>query len=121
MRADSIATRAERGLAAPGPRSPVPGPPIRPNDSSIRIGTVNGTGATSANPLLTQTICRMGIPMSGKNAFPSNRQGLPTWYEIRVSRDGHVARAGRFDLVAALNPATYAKDVAEVRPGGWLL
>ena len=91
------------------------------NDFALRIGTVNGTGSASANSLLMQTIFRMGIPVSGKNIFPSNIQGLPTWYEIRVSKDGYTARPPRIDLVVALNTATYAKDVASVRPGGYLL
>ena len=91
------------------------------NDFAFKIGTVNGTGSASANALFMQAIFRMGIPVSGKNVFPSNIQGLPTWYEIRVNRDGYTARATRFDLVVALNPATYARDVAEVRPGGFLL
>src|SRR6478609_5910839 len=68
-----------------------------------------------------QSIYRMGIPVSGKNLFPSNIQGLPTWYEIRVSKDGYTARPAHVDLVVALNPETYAKDVAAVRPGGYLL
>ncbi|HKG91467.1 MAG TPA: 2-oxoacid:acceptor oxidoreductase subunit alpha, partial [Gemmatimonadaceae bacterium] len=91
------------------------------NDFAFKIGTVNGTGSASANALLMQAIFRMGIPISGKNVFPSNIQGLPTWYEMRVSKDGYMARPSRFDLVLALNPATYAKDVAEVRPGGYLV
>ena len=91
------------------------------NDFAFKIGTVNGTGSASANGLLMQAIFRMGIPVSGKNVFPSNIQGLPTWYEIRVSKDGYTARPAEVDLVVALNPATYAKDVASVRPGGWLL
>ena len=91
------------------------------NDFAFKIGTVNGTGSASANGLLMQTIFRMGVPVSGKNVFPSNIQGLPTWYEIRVSKDGYTARPAEVDLVVALNPATYAKDVASVRPGGWLL
>ena len=91
------------------------------NDFALRIGTVNGTGSASANSLLMQTIFRMGIPVSGKNIFPSNIQGLPTWYEIRVSKDGYTARPPLIDLVVALNTATYAKDVASVRPGGYLL
>jgi 2-oxoglutarate ferredoxin oxidoreductase subunit alpha len=91
------------------------------NDFAFKIGTVNGTGSASANGLIMQAIFRMGIPVSGKNVFPSNIQGLPTWYEIRVNRDGYTARAPRFDLVVALNPATYQRDVAEVRPGGFLL
>ena len=91
------------------------------NDFAFKIGTVNGTGSASANGLLMQAIFRMGIPVSGKNVFPSNIQGLPTWYEIRVSKDGYTARPAEVDLVVALNPATYAKDVAAVRSGGWLL
>ena len=91
------------------------------NDFAFKIGTVNGTGSASANGLLMQAIFRMGIPVTGKNIFPSNIQGLPTWYEIRVSKDGYTARPSQVDLVVALNPATYAKDVATVRPGGYLL
>jgi 2-oxoglutarate/2-oxoacid ferredoxin oxidoreductase subunit alpha len=91
------------------------------NDFAFKIGTVNGTGSASANGLLMQAIFRMGIPVTGKNVFPSNIQGLPTWYEIRVSKDGYTARPEHVDLVVALNPETYAKDVAAVRPGGYLL
>ncbi len=91
------------------------------NDFAFKIGTVNGTGSASANGLLMQAIFRMGIPVTGKNIFPSNIQGLPTWYEIRVSKDGYTARPAAVDLVVALNPSTYAKDVATVRPGGYLL
>jgi 2-oxoglutarate ferredoxin oxidoreductase subunit alpha len=91
------------------------------NDFAFKIGTVNGTGSASANSLLMQAIFRMGIPVSGKNVFPSNIQGLPTWYEIRVNKDGYTARPSELDLVVALNPETYAKDVASVRPGGYLL
>jgi 2-oxoglutarate ferredoxin oxidoreductase subunit alpha len=91
------------------------------NDFAFKIATVNGTGSASANSLLMQAIFRMGIPVSGKNVFPSNIQGLPTWYEIRVSKDGYTARPSEVDMVVALNPETYAKDVAAVRPGGYLL
>ena len=91
------------------------------NDFAFRIGTVNGTGSASANSLLMQAIFRMGIPVTGKNVFPSNIQGLPTWYEIRVSKEGYTARPDQIDLVVALNPETYKKDVAMVRPGGYLL
>ena len=93
----------------------------RVNDFAFKIATANGTGSASANGLIMQTIFRMGIPVTGKNLFPSNIQGLPTWYEIRVSKDGYTARTPVFDLVLALNAATYAKDVAEVRSGGWLV
>ena len=93
----------------------------RVNDFAFKIATANGTGSASANGLLMQAIFRMGVPVTGKNVFPSNIQGLPTWYEIRVNKDGYTARTPHFDLMAALNAATYDKDVAEVRSGGWLL
>jgi 2-oxoglutarate/2-oxoacid ferredoxin oxidoreductase subunit alpha len=93
----------------------------RVNDFAFKIATANGTGSASANGLIMQAIFRMGIPVTGKNVFPSNIQGLPTWYEIRVSKDGYTARTPHFDLMVALNAATYAKDVAEVRSGGWLM
>ena len=93
----------------------------RVNDFAFKIATANGTGSASANGLIMQAIFRMGIPVTGKNVFPSNIQGLPTWYEIRVNKHGYTARTPVFDLMVALNAATYAKDVAEVRPGGWLL
>ena len=95
--------------------------PDRTNRFAFKIATVNGTGSASANALLRQAIFRMGIPVSGKNLFPSNIQGLPTWYEIRVDADGHTARTPRFDLMVAMNVATYARDVAEVVPGGWVM
>jgi 2-oxoglutarate ferredoxin oxidoreductase subunit alpha len=93
----------------------------RVNDFAFRVATVNGTGSASANGLILKTIHRMGVPVSGKNVFPSNIQGLPTWYELRVNRKGHLARTPRFDLIVAMNPSTYAVDVAEVQPGGWIL
>ena len=96
-------------------------PNSRINDFTIKIATVNGTGSASANTLLMKSIFRSGVPVMGKNFFPSNIQGLPTWYEIRVSRDGYVARSGTVDLMVALNPETYARDVREVATGGYLL
>lgn len=93
----------------------------RVNDFAFKIATANGTGSASANGLIMQAIFRMGVPVTGKNLFPSNIQGLPTWYEIRVNKDGYTARTPIFDLMVALNAATYSKDVAEVRSGGWLL
>jgi 2-oxoglutarate ferredoxin oxidoreductase subunit alpha len=91
------------------------------NDFTFKIATVNGTGSSTANSLLMQAIFRMGIPVVGKNVFPSNIQGLPTWYEIRVSKDGYTARTAPFDLMVAMNPGTYERDVADIREGGWLL
>jgi len=91
------------------------------NDVVVRIATVNGTGSASANGLLMKSIFRMGVPVVGKNYFPSNIQGLPTWYEVRVSGDGYNARSDRVDVMVAMNAQTYAKDLADVRAGGWLL
>ena len=96
-------------------------PQDRVNDFVIKLANVNGTGSASANTLLMKSIFRMGIPVMGKNYFPSNIQGLPTWYEIRVTRDGYVARSGRVDFMVAMNVETYHKDVREVSPGGFLL
>ena len=91
------------------------------NDVVVKIATVNGTGSASANGLLMKSIFRMGIPVVGKNYFPSNIQGLPTWYEIRVTGQGFQARADRVDIMVAMNAQTYADDMAEVRSGGWLI
>jgi 2-oxoglutarate/2-oxoacid ferredoxin oxidoreductase subunit alpha len=91
------------------------------NDFSIKIATVNGTGSASANTLLMKSIFRSGIPVMGKNYFPSNIQGLPTWYEIRITRDGYVARSGKVDVMVAMNAETYARDAKEVTPGGYLV
>jgi 2-oxoglutarate ferredoxin oxidoreductase subunit alpha len=91
------------------------------NDFAIKLANVNGTGSASANGLLMQAIFRMGIPVSGKNLFPSNIQGLPTWYEIRVNKNGHTARALDYDLMVTMNSQTYAKDIREVRSGGYVL
>src|SRR5579864_3851409 len=93
----------------------------RVNDFAVKLANVNGTGSASANGLLMQAIFRMGIPVSGKNLFPSNIQGLPTWYEIRVNKDGHTARALDYDLMVAMNSQTYGRDIREVREGGYLL
>ncbi len=91
------------------------------NNFALKLANVNGTGSASANSLLMQAIFRMGIPVSGKNLFPSNIQGLPTWYEIRVNRSGYTARALDYDLMVAMNSQTYAEDIAEVASGGYVL
>lgn len=91
------------------------------NDVVIKIATVNGTGSASANGLLMKSIFRMGIPVVGKNYFPSNIQGLPTWYEIRVTGEGYQSRSDRVDVMIAMNAQTYARDLAEVSSGGWLI
>src|SRR5688500_20390898 len=77
--------------------------PDRLNNFAIKIATVNGTGSASANTLLMKSIFRSGVPVMGKNYFPSNIQGLPTWYEIRVTKDAYVARSGTVDLMVAMN------------------
>ena len=91
------------------------------NDVVIKVATVNGTGSASANGLLRKAIFRMGVPVVGKNYFPSNIQGLPTWYEIRVTGDGYCCRSDRVDIMVAMNAQTYARDMAEVEPGGCLI
>ena len=91
------------------------------NDVVIKIATVNGTGSASANGLLMKSIFRMGVPVVGKNYFPSNIQGLPTWYEIRVTGDGYQSRSNRVDVMVAMNAQTYARDMVDLVPGGWLI
>jgi 2-oxoglutarate ferredoxin oxidoreductase subunit alpha len=95
--------------------------PERVNDFVIKIGTVNGTGSASANGLLMKAVFRSGVPVVGKNYFPSNIQGAPTWYEIRVTRAGYRARAGQVDIMVALNPESYARDLQEVVSGGYFV
>jgi 2-oxoglutarate ferredoxin oxidoreductase subunit alpha len=91
------------------------------NDVVIKIATVNGTGSASANGLLRKAIFRMGVPVVGKNYFPSNIQGLPTWYEIRVTGDNYSCRSDRVDVMVAMNAQTYARDLKDVEPGGCLI
>lgn len=93
----------------------------RVNDVVIKIGTVNGTGSASANGLLMKSVFRMGIPVVGKNYFPSNIQGLPTWYEVRVTGDGYRSRADHVDIMVAMNAQTLTRDMAELVSGGWLI
>ena len=91
------------------------------NDFVVRFANVNGTGSASANALFTKAIFRMGIPVTPKNIFPSNIQGLPTWYEVRVSEKGHLGRREGVDLMVSVNPQSMAKDYADVRAGGYFL
>jgi 2-oxoglutarate ferredoxin oxidoreductase subunit alpha len=88
------------------------------NDFSINVATVNGSGSQSANSVLLKSIFGMGVPVSGKNLFPSNIAGLPTWYTIRASKDGYVARTRVFEVLVALNPDTARQDVLDLPPGG---
>ncbi len=91
------------------------------NDFVVKFANVNGSGSASANELFARSVLRMGVPVATRNIFPSNIQGLPTWYEVRVSGEGWIGRRGGVDLVVPMNPQTWNKDIAEVEPGGYLL
>ena len=91
------------------------------NDFSIQIATVNGSGSQSANNILLRTIFQMGVPVSGKNMFPSNIAGLPTWFTIRASKDGYIARKKEIDLLIAMNAETAQDDVKTLAPGASVL
>ena len=93
----------------------------RVNEFVLRFANVNGTGSASANGLVARALFRMGLPVGPKNIFPSNIQGLPTWFEIRVSEAGYTGRRGSVDLMVAMNGQTFAEDVRSVEPGGYLL
>jgi 2-oxoglutarate/2-oxoacid ferredoxin oxidoreductase subunit alpha len=88
------------------------------NDFSVTVGTANGSGSQTSNITLLRALFKMGIPVSGKNLFPSNIQGLPTWYTIRISKDGYLARREEHEVVVAMNPDSFARDLADVLPGG---
>src|SRR5438309_1151131 len=90
------------------------------NDFVVRFANVNGSGSASANELFARSILRHGVPVSPRNIFPSNIQGLPTWYEVRVSEQGYQGRRGGIDMMVAMNPQTWDADVAELEPGGYL-
>ena len=90
------------------------------NDFVVRFANVNGSGSASANELFARAVMRMGVPVSPRNIFPSNIQGLPTWYEVRVSESGWLGRRGGVDLMVAMNPQTWDADVKEIDPGGYL-
>src|SRR5690349_4861828 len=90
------------------------------NDFVVKFANVNGSGSASANNLFAKTILRMGVPVASRNIFPSNIQGLPTWYEVRVSEAGHIGRRGGVDLMVAMNPQTWTQDVREIDAGGYL-
>ena len=91
------------------------------NDFVVRFANVNGTGSASANALFTKAVFRMGVPVTPKNIFPSNIQGLPTWYEVRVSEKGYLGRREGVDLMVAVNPQSMKKDYADVKPGGYFV
>jgi len=113
----ALAAGAEGGsLAEPDTQQQSPQLQII-NDFSIQVATVNGSGSQSANSVLLKSIFRMGIPVSGKNLFPSNIAGLPTWYTIRASKDGYVARKKEIDILIALNPETAQEDMLSLPKG----
>src|SRR6266480_5226259 len=91
------------------------------NDFVVLFANVNGSGSASANELFARSVLRMGIPVAPRNIFPSNIQGLPTWYEVRISEAGHLGARGGTDLMVAMNPQTWDKDVAGIEAGGYLL
>ena len=91
------------------------------NDFTITFCTINGSGSATANNAILRALFRMGIPVSGKNVFPSNIQGLPTWYSIRLSREGFMARSEDTQVVVAMNPASFTSDLAKLVPGGAFL
>jgi len=90
------------------------------NDFVIKFANINGSGSSSANELFAKAVVRMGVPVSPRNIFPSNIQGLPTWYEARVCEKGYHGRRGGVDMMVAMNPQTWDQDVAEIEPGGYL-
>lgn len=90
------------------------------NDFVVKFANVNGSGSASANGLFAKSFLRMGVPVAARNIFPSNIQGLPTWYEVRVTEAGHLGRRGGVDLMVAMNPQTWDRDIAEIEPGGYL-
>jgi 2-oxoglutarate ferredoxin oxidoreductase subunit alpha len=91
------------------------------NDFVVKFANINGSGSASANELFAKAVMRMGVPVSPRNIFPSNIQGLPTWYEVRVTENSYLGRRGGVDLMVAMNPQTWKQDIAEIEPGGYLL
>src|SRR5579885_206331 len=90
------------------------------NDFVVKFANVNGSGSASANGLFAKSVLRMGVPASSRNIFPSNIQGLPTWFEVRISESGHLGRRGGVDMMVAMNPQPWTQDLAEIEPGGYL-
>src|ERR1700757_2756925 len=91
------------------------------NDFVVRFANVNGSGSASANELFARSVLRMGVPVAPRNIFPSNIQGLPTWYEVRLSEAGHLGARGGIDFMVAMNPQTWDKDVAGIASGGYMM
>ncbi|MFO1100671.1 MAG: 2-oxoacid:acceptor oxidoreductase subunit alpha [Xanthobacteraceae bacterium] len=91
------------------------------NNFVVRFANVNGSGSASANEMFARAVLRMGVPIAARNIFPSNIQGLPTWYEVRISQAGYLGTRGGVDLMVAMNPQTWDRDIAAIEPGGYLL
>ena len=112
---------ASQAVGAPGSTvAPIVAPIVAVNDFVVKFANVNGSGSASANQLFAKAILRMGIPVTPRNIFPSNIQGLPTWYEMRISDKGHMGARLGTDLMVAMNPQTWDEDVKSIRPGGYL-
>src|SRR5215472_16288938 len=99
----------------------MPNPISATNDFVVKFANVNGSGSASANELFATSILKMGVPVATRNIFPSNIQGLPTWYEVRISGEGWLGRRGGVDLMVAMNPQTWDQDVDSIEKGGYLL
>ncbi|MGH6888921.1 MAG: 2-oxoacid:acceptor oxidoreductase subunit alpha [Rhizomicrobium sp.] len=99
----------------------MPQPIVATNDFVVKFANVNGSGSASANELFAKCVLRKGVPVGTRNIFPSNIQGLPTWYEVRVSAAGWLGRRGGVDFMVAMNPQTWDKDIAGIEPGGYVL
>src|SRR6202140_2349009 len=109
-----MATTVDLGIQEQPAGESQPGRKV--NDMSIQVATVNGSGSQSSNTVLLRGIFQMGVPVSGKNMFPSNIAGLPTWYTIRANKDGYIARKKEIDFLIAMNPETAQEDVLSLAP-----
>ena len=107
-------------VAASGAVTKAPNPKSAVNDFVVKFANVNGSGSASANGLFARAVMRMGVPVAARNIFPSNIQGLPTWYEVRITEAGHMGRRGGVDLMVAMNPQTWDRDLAEIESGGFV-
>ena len=107
-------------VAASGAVTKAQNPKSAVNDFVVKFANVNGSGSASANGLFARSVMRMGVPVAARNIFPSNIQGLPTWYEVRITEAGHMGRRGGVDLMVAMNPQTWDRDLAEIESGGFV-
>ena len=103
-----------------GPKAAKEAAGVVVNDFVVKFANVNGSGSASANGMFAKSILRSGVPVAARNIFPSNIQGLPTWYEVRVTEKSYLGRRGGVDMMVAMNPQSWAQDVKEIAPGGYL-